>query len=407
TLDAMRELVHLMGNPERTYPAVHITGTNAKGSTAAMVTSLLGAMGLAVGTYTSPDLQRVNERMALDLEPIPDEALAEQLGAVRRLEELVGDRLLRFEILTAAAFRWFADEAVDVAVVEVGMGGLWDATNVADADVAVVTNVSLDHVEVLGPGLADIAAEKAGIVKPGCVLVLGETDPELAPVFREAGAATVHERDRDFGCVSSRLAHGGRLLELRTPLAEYPDTYLPLHGAHQADNAACALAAAEAFFAAPLAAEVVCEALASATNPGRMEPVGRCPLVLLDGAHNPAGARAAAATLSEEFAGADRVVVVMGLLAEKDPVQMLSALGPERIRQLVACPPPSPRALDPNRLAGAAARLGVPAQTAACPGEALERALALADPAELVLVCGSLYLVGEARTLLCGPGPAS
>lgn len=404
TLDRARRLTELMGDPQDAYPVIHLTGTNGKGSTARMTTALLMAKGLTVGTYTSPDLERVNERLAWDGEPIADADLAEVLGAVAALEPLMEHRPWRFDILTAAAFRWFADVAVDAAVVEVGLGGAYDATNVATGRVAVVTNVSLDHAEVIGPGLTDIAREKSGIVKPGATLVLGETDEELAAIFRAARASQVLERNRDFGCRLNRPAHGGRLLDLYTPGGEYPEVFLPLHGAHQGDNAACALAAAEAFFGAPLDPTVVAEALASVRSPGRMEVVGRRPLCLLDGAHNPAGAKAAAATLAEEFGGVHGHVVVMGLLRGRDPTEMLGALDLARVTAVVACRPPSPRALAPAMVAAAARALGVPAEVVAAVPDAVHRGLALAGPDDLVLVTGSLYVVGQARTALLSPG---
>src|SRR5438477_4323656 len=243
-LDRVGRLVELMGEPQRAYPVVHLTGTNGKGSTARMLTALLVAKGLSVGTYTSPHLEHINERIAWNGEPISDAAFVEIIEAVASVEKVVEDAPTHFEIVTAAAFRWFADIAVDAAVVEVGLGGRWDATNVADGDVAVATNVSLDHVEYLGDSLVGIANEKAGIVKPSSTLVLGETTPELAAPFRAAGAATVWERERDFACTSNRLAHGGRLLDLRTPGERYDGLYLGLHGAHQGDNAVLALTAA-------------------------------------------------------------------------------------------------------------------------------------------------------------------
>src|SRR5205823_4981403 len=320
--------------------------------------------------------------------------------AVASIEMLVASPPTVFEILTAAAFRWFADIAVDAAVVEVGLGGRWDATNVADGQVAVVTNVSLDHAETIGPTLSDIATEKAGIVKPGSTLVLGETDPVLAEIFRAAGASDVWERDRDFGCEANSLAHGGRLLDLRTPGARYSDVYLPLHGAHQGENAAIALAAAEAFFGAPLDADVVEDAFAGVRVPGRLEVVGRQPLVVLDGAHNPAGARAAADAIAEAFGGAAGKVLVVGLLQGKDPVEMLEALEAGSARMLVACPAPSPRSLAPADVAAAGRALGLETETAGSVPEALARALAVAAPDDLVLVSGSLYVVGAARAAL-------
>jgi dihydrofolate synthase / folylpolyglutamate synthase len=406
-LAGIRQLVGLMADPQAAYPVIHITGTNGKGSTARMLTAMLAAKGLSVGTYTSPHLQRINERMAWNGEPMSDAAFAECIEAVALTEPLLDAPPTHFEILTAAAFRWFADVGVDVAVVEVGLGGRFDATNVADADVAVVTNVALEHVEVIGPTRRDIATEKAGIVKPGrtTTLVLGETDPELTPVFAGAGAAATWQRDRDFGCVDNRLAHRGRLLTLRTPTGEYPDLFLPLHGWHQGDNAAAALAAAEAFFGDPLAPELVEEALAAVVVPGRMEVVDRRPLVLLDGAHNLAGARALATALAEEFpvgpepSGAGRILVV-GMVAGKDPAEMLAALDARQARLVVACTPPSPRAQPAEAIAAAANDMGIEAEVGGPVPRALARALALAEPDEQVIVTGSLYVVGAARSAL-------
>jgi dihydrofolate synthase/folylpolyglutamate synthase len=400
-LDRVARLVELMGDPQRAYPVIHLSGTNGKGSTARILTSLLIARGLSVGTYTSPHLERVNERMAWSGEPIGDDDLAGAIGAVAGLEPLLDSRPTHFEILTAAAFRWFADVAVDVAVVEVGLGGRWDATNVADGDVAVLTNVALDHAETIGPELADIATEKAGIVKPGSVLVLGETDPALAPIFHQAGAVDVWERGRHFGCTANRLAHEGRVLTLFTPGARYSQLYLPVYGAFQGDNAATALAAAEAFFGAPLATEVVSEAFADVHLPGRLEVVARHPLCLLDGAHNPAGAEAATAAVDEAFGPVTTGrVLVAGMLRGRDPVEMLTALGADRARLVVACPPPSPRALPAAEVAAAAAALGTPAEEASSVAEAVATALALAGRDELVHVTGSLYVVGAARAAL-------
>ncbi len=400
TLSRARRLVDLMGNPERAFPVIHLTGTNGKGSTARMITSLLVSHGLSVGTYTSPDLQGVNERLTWNDEPISDGALAEVLEGVIRLEGLMDEAPTRFEILTAAAFRWFGDVAVDAAVVEVGLGGRWDATNVADATVAVVTNVSLDHAEILGPTLADIAWEKAGIVKAGSSLVLGEDDEELGAVFRRPGPAEVWERGPDFACERSRTAHGGRLADLRTPRARYRDVYLPVHGAHQADNAAVALAAAEAFFGQALSEEVVEEGFARVRIPGRMEVVSRRPLVILDGAHNPAGAQAAAATLAEEFGAVRRRILVVGMLSGRDPAEMLRALAPTDVNAVVACSPPSPRAVAAAEVAEAAVAMGLPAVTAGTVPEAVGVATGMAGADDLVLVTGSLYVVGTARGAL-------
>jgi dihydrofolate synthase / folylpolyglutamate synthase len=401
-LERISALVELLGSPQRDYPIIHVTGTNGKTTTTRMVAHLLTARGLSVGAYTSPHLERVNERIAWAGESVTDDVLTSALAVIAAAESVLADPPSYFEILTAAAYRIFADIAVDVAAVEVGLGGSWDATNVADGTVAVVTNVSLDHTEYLGPTRASIAAEKAGIVKPGATLVLGETDPELEPLFLGRGAERVLRRDVDFGVVGNRPAHGGRVVDLRTPAAEYRELYLPLHGAFQADNAAAALAAAEAFFDAPLAPEVVQEAFASFRSPGRIEVVGHQPLIVLDGAHNVAGAEALRAALDEEFIPGPRTLVV-GLMREKDPMLMLEALGAREAQAVVVCRPPSDRALEPRKVAAAALALGVDAdriETADAVAEGVARGLALTPPEGQLVVAGSLYLVGEARAAL-------
>ncbi|HUY20817.1 MAG TPA: folylpolyglutamate synthase/dihydrofolate synthase family protein [Acidimicrobiales bacterium] len=406
TLDRIRALCRLLGDPERACPVVHLTGTNGKGSTAKILSELLMANGLTVGTYSSPNLARVNERIARDGEPIGDDDLVEVLEALRLVEPLLTDRLTRFELLTAAAFRWFADSPVDVAVVEVGLGGRWDATNVVEPDVAVVTNVSYDHVEILGPTLLDIATEKAGIIKPGCRLVLGETEPGLFDVFLGAaeanGVVETWVRGRDFACDASRVAVGGRLLDLRTPGASYPEVYLPLHGAHQGDNAACALAAAEAFFAAPLSPDVVEQAFSAVRVPGRVEIVGRSPLVVLDGAHNVAGAHALARALVDDLGAGGRAVVVIGMLQGRDPSAVLEALAAAGLDTVVACTAPSPRALPATVIAEAARALGLQAVSTDTVADALALARGRVAVDGTLVVTGSLYVVADARALLVG-----
>jgi dihydrofolate synthase/folylpolyglutamate synthase len=402
TLERITALVALLGSPQSDYPVVHVTGTNGKTSVTRMAAGLLQARGLSVGAYTSPHLERVNERLAWGGEAISDEDLAEVLRSVEAVEAHLPEPPSYFEILTAAAYRYFADVAVEAAVVEVGLGGTWDATNVADGTVAVVTNVSVDHTEYLGPTRASIAGEKAGIVKPGATLVLGETDPELRPLFLDRGAGRVLVRGEDFAVTANRPAHGGRVVDVRTPDATYPGLYLPLHGAFQADNAACALTAAEAFFGAPLAVDLVADTLAALRSPGRLEVMGHQPLVLLDGAHNVAGAGALQAALDEEFPPGPRTLV-MGVLREKDPLPMLEALKAATAARVVVCSPPSPRALDTASLARAALEAGVDPthlEVAGNGAEALARALAVTPPDGQVVVTGSLYLVGQIRALL-------
>jgi dihydrofolate synthase/folylpolyglutamate synthase len=410
TLDRMRELMTLLGDPERAYPSVHLTGTNGKGSTAAMTTSLLSAKGLSAGTYTSPNLSRVNERLAYAGRPIGDEAFAEVLSSLALLEPQLADRPTRFELLTAAAFSWFADVAADVAVVEVGVGGTWDATNVLDGDVAVITNISYDHTDILGPTLEGIARDKAGIVKPGSIVVIGERDPELVAVMRavadEAGAGQVWVAGEEFECVANRLAIGGRLVDLRTPGGTYEGVLVPLHGAHQGWNAACALAAVEAFFGTALDADVVAEGLGAVTMAGRLEVVGRHPLVLLDGAHNVGGTEVLARALGD-FSVDGPTVAVIGMLTGRDPSAMLAPLAAAGVGSIVACAPDSPRAQPAELVAEAARGLGLEASVASSVVQAVPMARAAAGEDGLVVVTGSLYVVAEARELLTEEAPSA
>lgn len=402
TLERIRALLRLLGSPETAYPAVHLTGTNGKTSTARMLATILREAGLHVGTYTSPHLSRVNERMELDCAPIGDEELDDVLRVVALVESQLDVRPSYFEVITAAAFRWFADVAVDVAVVEVGLGGTWDATNVVDGRVAVVTNVAVDHVEYLGPTREQIAGEKAGIVKPGSVLVLGETDPDIAEIFVARRPSRVVRRDVDFGVRDNAVAVGGRLVDCSTPRGRHPELFVPLHGAHQADNAVIALAAAEEFVDRPLDEALVTAAFAQVRSPGRLEVVGRQPLVLLDGAHNVAGAEALRRALAEEFADGPRTLVV-GLLREKEPHEMLAALGLDDASTLVCCRPPSPRALDPSEVARAAVELGFAEERVSVVEgvrEAVSTALLETPAAGQIVVTGSLYVVGAARAML-------
>ncbi len=411
TLERMRELMHLLGDPERAYPAVHLTGTNGKGSTAAMTASLLGARGLGVGVYTSPNLATVNERLARGAEPIDDRSFTDLLGSLALLEPVLAERPTRFELLTAAAFVWFADIAVDAAVVEVGVGGTWDATNVLDAQVAVLTNISFDHTEILGPTLEGIARDKAGIVKPGSTVVVGERDPALVSAIRsvadEAGAAQIWVRGEEFDCTGNRLAVGGRLIDLRTPGGRYQEILVPLHGAHQGLNAACALAAAEAFFGAPLDPGVVADGLGSVTVPGRLEVLGRRPLCLVDGAHNVAGMDVLSRALSEGFSVPGDRVAVVGMLAGRDPSAMIAPLRAAGVSTLIACAPRSPRALAAEIVGEAARAAGLEVHVAASAREALSAALERAGTEGLVVVAGSLYLAAEARDLLVERAPSA
>ena len=399
SLEAITTFCAAMGDPQNAAPVIHVTGTNGKGSTAQMISRLLVASGLTVGTYTSPHLERVNERISRNGEPIPDDELAEQIAAIADLELLVGIRPSYFEILTASAFRWFADVAVDVMVLEVGLLGRWDATNVATADVAIITNIGMDHTEFAGPTLGDIAREKAGIIKPTSAAIVGETDPELVDIFGDAGAATMLVRGIDFETTSSRLAVGGRLLDLRTPTTIYPDVYLPLHGEHQGDNAILALTAVETFFAAPLGLDVVMEGFGDVVMPGRFEVLGHQPLVIVDGAHNPAGADTCAGVFFEDFNPDGRRILVVGTL--RDPAEMLAALRADEFDIVFACTAPSPRGVPAVDVAEAARRLGCDNVAVFDTVEAAStRAMEYADGDDAILVTGSLYTVGAARPVL-------
>ena len=393
----MRELCSVLGDPQDQQPTIHLTGTNGKGSVARMVTALLGAHDLPVGTYTSPHLERINERISRAGEPISDDALAAVLTDLAAIEGLLDFQPSYFELLTAAAFRWFSDEAVSAAVVEVGLLGRWDATNVVDGIVAVLTNVGHDHTDGLGDWRRRIAEEKAGIVKEGATFVLGETDPALADVFDATPAAEVWRRGVDFACEANELAVGGRLLDLRTPGSRYEEVFLPLHGAHQGENAAIAVAAAEAFFGRPLDPDLVFDALAAVRNPGRFEVVQHDPLLILDGAHNREGAIAAAEALAEGFTVTGLTHLVIGVLDGRDPAELLEILDAEGAATVVCCAPDSPRALPAAELAELVRGAGGRPVVVDDVGEALERALGLAAPDDIVLVTGSLYTVGAAR----------
>jgi dihydrofolate synthase/folylpolyglutamate synthase len=402
TLERIGTLLQYLGSPQLEYPAIHLTGTNGKTSTTRMITELLSTVGYSAGAFTSPHLQRVNERIVRNSEPISDSELNEQLRVVALVEQELGLDPSYFEVVTGAALSWFADVAVDVAVIEVGLGGTWDATNAVDAEIAVVTNVSIDHTQWLGTTAAEIASEKAGIVKKGSTLVLGETDPDLVAIFTARDAARVLVRDVDFGTRSNVAAIGGRMLELFTTGGRYTDVFVPLYGAHQGDNAAVALAAAEVFVGAPLEPEAVYDAFTRVRSPGRLEIVGRRPLVLIDGAHNVAGAEALRAALGEEFAPAPRTLVI-GLLREREPIEMLTALGLDEVAQLVCARPPSPRALAPQVIAEAAVELGFPAEhieVVETVAEAVSTALLTTPEEGEIVVTGSLNFVGAARGIL-------
>jgi dihydrofolate synthase/folylpolyglutamate synthase len=407
SLEAMRQLVEVLGDPQQGYPVIHVTGTNGKGSTARMISALLMAHGLSVGTYTSPHLEHITQRIAWDLEPIDAAEFARVVSELAALEPLLleetgGAKPSHFELLTAAAFSYFAQVAVEVAVVEVGMLGRFDATNVVEGDVAVVTNVSFDHTSGEGDWRRLIAEEKAGIVTPGRPLVLGEPDADLLPVFEAEGAEPVWVRERDFGVEQDKLALGGHLIAVITPNGRYDDLLLPVHGAHQGDNAAVAIAAVESLFGRGLDVEVVREGLAALTLPGRFEVVHRTPLLILDGAHNPAGAAALGETLAEEFDVLGRRHWIIGILTGRDIDEMLDGFGIRPGDRVVTCTAPSPRAVPAEELADRVRDRGIAVEAIPDVAAALHHVWNtppdLAGEADLVMVTGSLRTVGAART---------
>jgi dihydrofolate synthase/folylpolyglutamate synthase len=331
SLDRIEAFVELLGEPQRSFRVVHLTGTNGKTSTSRMIETLLRARDLRTGRFTSPHLEKMSERIVIDGEPLDDEAFVRAFNDVAPYTHLVDAEqdhpLSFFETMVGMAYAAFADAPVDVAVVEVGMGGSWDATNVADADVAVVLPVAVDHARYLGDQPVDIAREKAGIIKEGSIAVLAEQTPEVAAVLleraNEVGATVARE-----GVVSRTAAVGGQVVTLQGLKGRYDDVFLPLHGAHQAQNAAVALAAVEAFTGGEaLDDELVRTAFAEVTSPGRLEVVRRSPTIILDAAHNPHGAEATAAALEDSFQLAP-LIGVMGVMTDKDVEGVLAAFEP-------------------------------------------------------------------------------
>jgi dihydrofolate synthase/folylpolyglutamate synthase len=403
TLDRIREILGLLGDPQRQYPIIHVTGTNGKTSTSRAISRLVMAHELTVGTYTSPHLVSPTERILRSDEPISEADFAALIDQLAHLESVLSARPTWFELVTAAGFTHFADTAVDAAVVEVGLGGTWDATNAADGTVAVVTSVGLDHLEFLGDTVEDVAAEKSGIIKPDALVVVGYTDDGPRRVIESAadavGAAGVIHAGEDFAVTSDRVAIGGRLVSLRTPHERYHELFMPLHGAHQSENLACAVAATEAFFGRALNEDLVQAALVGLTSPGRLEVVGRHPLVIVDGTKNEAGAAAVRAALDEEWAAATPRVLVVGMLQGKgkDPVRILDALGARDAKLVIGVPAPSPRTVPAEDIAAAARELGVNAEVAATVDEGITAAKAAAGEDGLVLVAGSLYVAGAAH----------
>ncbi|MBT5849673.1 MAG: bifunctional folylpolyglutamate synthase/dihydrofolate synthase [Acidimicrobiaceae bacterium] len=392
-------LMAAIGNPEGAYPVIHVTGTNGKGSTVRMVETLLTVMGLRVGAYTSPHLESVTERIRVGAESIPDDDFGMVIGDIARTAEANQMGLTWFETVTGAALLHFANEAVDVAIVEVGMLGRYDATNVVDARIAVVTNVGFDHTSGESDWRATGAKEKAGIITADSVLVLGAADQAIVPIFVNEGPARTVLRGEDFEVVEDRLAVGGRLISLRTPRGGADDVLLTLHGAHQAENASLALAVAEEFFGAPLPDDVITEAFDKVEMPGRLEIVHRSPLVVLDTAHNVPGAEALAETMATDFGEGRRRFLVLGMQDGRDPVAVCHALKVADYHLVVACTAPTARGLHADVVREAAIKAGANADAVHDVEAAIDHALGQADDHDLIVVAGSNTIVGKIRSI--------
>ncbi len=418
TLARIGAVVSLLGDPQSAYPVVHVTGTNGKSSTARMTESLLRACGLRTGLFTSPHLVDPRERMCFDGEPISAERLLRTWDEIRPYVEIVdarsraddGPPLSYFEVLTALALAAFADAPVDVAVIEVGLGGTWDSTNVVTGVVSVITPIGLDHQDYLGGTVLDIAREKAGIIKPGAQVVIAQQELPVAEVLLERCVemdAVVAREGLEFGVMSRSLAVGGQVVSIKGLNATYADVFLPLFGEHQASNAAMALAATEAFLGgvSSLDPDLVHEGFANATSPGRLEALRRNPTVLVDAAHNPHGARALAKAMEDSFEFS-ALVGVVGMLTDKDAHGFLAALE-LTLHQVVITRPSSARAMDPDILAAIAVDVFGEDRVFVEPDlpDAIDRAVSLAETSDAyggvgVLITGSVVLVGDAKKLL-------
>ena len=420
TLARVRALTELLGDPQKAYPVIHITGTNGKTSTARMIETLLRELNLRTGRFTSPHLESMNERITLDGAPIPIRRFVEVYEDIRPYVDIVDGSqefpLSFFEVITGMAFAAFADAPVDVAVLEVGLGGTWDCTNVADGQVAVITPIGVDHAHILGDTPALIASEKAGIIKEDALVIMAQQPLEAAEVILRRASevhATVAREGLEYGVVERQQAVGGQLVTLKGLAGEYTDVFLPLYGAHMAHNAATALAAVEAFLGVgrggtALDPDVVREAFAKVTSPGRLEVVRRGPTVIVDATHNPAGARATVQALGDDFSF-DHLVGVLGVMRDKDVAGILEVLEPA-LNEVVITQNTTERAMPAAVLAELATEIfgAERVHLATRLDDAIDLAIGLAEEAipagtsagAGVIVTGSVVTAGQARTLL-------
>ena len=409
-----------LANPQLSYSSLHIAGTNGKTSTARIADSLLRASGLRVGRFTSPHLVSVRERISIDGEPISAQAFLEanrDVEAIIALADKEGEalgqgRLSFFEYLTALAFQAFAAAPIEVGVIEVGMGGRWDSTNVLESAVQVICPISFDHEQWLGPTLAEIAREKAGIIRPGATVICGSQALEALAVIREVCRqkdANLRLLGQDINISDQKMAVGGQMFTVSTPAATYQDLYLPLFGQHQAENAALAIAAVEALGAGkPLSEQVLETGLHTASSPGRLEVLAGSPTIIVDAAHNPAGAAALRAGIEDAF-GFQKVVGVFSAMADKNVEGILAEMEP-LLDAIVTTPMEGERAMEGAELGKIASEVFGMEQTFAAPNllDAIDQAVALTEEGDLpadtvgVVVFGSVVLAGQTRQLLAG-----
>lgn len=408
-LESITDVLELMGDPQENYPIVHIAGTNGKTSVARMVTFLAIAHGLTTGTFTSPHLERVEERVFINGQPTtPDEfsqAVYDLSAFTSIYEERSGNQLSYFELTAALAFSWFADQAVDVGVIEVGLGGRLDATNAAHGAVSVLTSVGMDHTEYLGNTLADIAREKLAIVKPGTILIAGPLNEEITSLARSVCSergVDLRMYGPDFRVEGSAQGVGGWQLDIEGTHGLYEEIFLPLHGRYQTINFAVAVAAVEALTNRRLDSEAVTEAAEVVTNPGRMEVMEINPPLVLDGAHNPEGAAALAEAISEEYP-TTRWALVVATMEDKVAAEIIRPLA-DRLLAVVTTQVDSPRARSARDLGSMMeSHVGdTPVTVVADPLEALSHARTLVGEGDGIIVAGSLYLVGAIHAHLTG-----
>ena len=407
-LEPTARAASLLGDPQKSYRVIHVTGTNGKTSTSRMIERLLREHSLRTGRFTSPHLVRINERIALDGEAVSDETLVEIWNDIEPILEIVDAELVAksepkltyFESLTLLAFAVFADAPIDVLVLEVGMGGEWDSTNIADGDVAVFSPIDIDHVDRLGSTISEIAKTKAGIIKPGAIVVSAKQQPEAMVQIESKTSATAERLvrfDKEFKVVSSSSEHKGQRFDLQGMAGEYRDLFMPLYGEHQVENAALALAAVEAFLGngeRRILDDIVRVAFADVASPGRLQVISREPLTIVDGAHNPHGAKSLTKALKENF-GSPKSIGILGILAGKNADKMFE-IWKDSFDEVIVTASKSDRSIEVDELAALARKFWGAEKVSTASSVARALQLAQETNPEAIVVTGSLSVVGEA-----------